>query len=185
MNGGPDLGGATCDRPAEPSVSPIGGGDTTKAGSARKRGVKWHPLKHAAIVAVDACARADHEQFPDFGRHSVAQSKELEWEQDASGSQLAASVAGIQPQPVGYDSVPQSQSTRAVTETNGTEALRGISAGKAQAEIGGDVAESNEKRRKLGSSSLDDAGGGTGVFATKPYLCTGFDAYLVREPCTM
>ncbi|GAQ78545.1 Cytidine deaminase family protein [Klebsormidium nitens] len=189
--GGRPLDGACCAQPSEPSVRVIHGGDASeragpsKLPSAKGCRIQWHPLKHAAIVAVDACARADHEQFPDFGRHSVERSRELEREQDADGSQPAASVSSIQERKLDQGSLVENRSTRTVTESNVTESRSERPLGKTPADIGEEVAENDEKRRKLGSSSLDDTGARAGVFATKPYLCTGFDAYLVREPCTV
>jgi hypothetical protein len=158
--------------------------------------VRWHPLKHAAIVAIDASAEADHKQFPDFGRASLS-----DWEpvrlsaERREGHAMFVSTAGPSTSGPGgqFDegglaanaSTDAGSEDRAANQSVANPAVEEcVSFSPGTADV--DPVESEEKRRKLDASSCtrpDETE--RGVFATKPYLCTGFDAYLLREPCTM
>jgi hypothetical protein len=164
----------------------------------RSSRVRWHPLKHAAIVAIDASAEADHKQFPDFGRPSLSDCGPAGLRAERKEGQATfVSTAGPSTSGPGgrfddgglaTDASPDSglldRAANQSVANAAVEACVPVSPGTADV----DPVESEERRRKLDASSCtrpDEAGSERGVFATKPYLCTGFDAYLLREPCTM
>ena len=120
-----------------------------------------HPLRHAVMAAIDAAAERDRRLWPD------ATAAEAGTADEDTPMQHAASTAGV------------------------------CSAASDAEACGGGAAQPERKRQRLepcaegvsqahAQSGQDDAvlaeGGKTGQ---KSYLCTGFDCYVVREPCAM
>ncbi|WOL05535.1 putative inactive tRNA-specific adenosine deaminase-like protein [Canna indica] len=94
----------------------------------------WHPLRHAAIVAIENAAARDRELFPGLGS-SESQSEPID----------------ILPNP--SDNCPSKRQKIQVFE------------------------ELNMEKEFLHNSEPNEL--------MRPYLCTGFDIYLVWEPCTL
>jgi tRNA-specific adenosine deaminase 3 len=162
-----------------------------------------HPLDHAAMVAVEAVAARDRQLWPfngfaHLGRHAElpdaagyvavapphhARSDSLNGD-DASRppkkKQKAAaggnSSNSNQPQQDDCQ-LPQQQHHQQQQQQHDSQQHQPPAAGVASS-AGQPGAAGN------GSSSADGAGA---VFdwASKPYLCTGYDCFVVAEPCTM
>ncbi|XP_024031611.1 uncharacterized protein LOC21395848 isoform X2 [Morus notabilis] len=96
---------------------------------------RWHPLRHAAIVAIESSAARDRHLFPN--------------------------LCDIQDKPVDTDNV---QST-----SMGSLAKR----------------QKTDFEKVKGDDILDSCGEDSQSLSARPYLCTGYDIYLVWEPCTM
>lgn len=96
----------------------------------------WHPLRHAAIVAIESSAARDRYLFPSLGKI-----QDKSFEMDNMQSSSAGSPAKRQ-------------------KTNSTNV-------------------------HSDDDNLDTNGEGSSSLSARPYLCTGFDMYLVWEPCIM
>ncbi|KAG1326956.1 tRNA-specific adenosine deaminase TAD3 [Cocos nucifera] len=95
----------------------------------------WHPLRHAALVAIEKAAERDRQLFP-----SIGSSKNLSNSDDDLKSASDSSLAKRQ---------------KTLILKNEDSLINKVSANCLSPE------------------------------AMQPYLCTGFDIYLVWEPCTM
>ncbi|XP_030936857.1 tRNA-specific adenosine deaminase TAD3 isoform X4 [Quercus lobata] len=94
----------------------------------------WHPLRHAAIVAIECSAARDRQLFPDLGDN---EDKSFELDHMHSSTSSPAKR-----QKVNLENVEDTEKLDTLTE-------------------------------------------GCHPVAARPYLCTGYDIYLVWEPCTM
>jgi tRNA-specific adenosine deaminase 3 len=157
-----------------------------------------HPLDHAAMVAVEAVAARDRQLWPfngfaHLGRHAeqpdaagyvaVAPphhvrsnslngddaSRPPKKQKAAAGSNSSNSSSSSQPQQ-DEGQLPQQQQQGQDSQQHQPPAA-GVTSSAGQQGAAGN-----------GSSSADGAGFD---WASKPYLCTGYDCFLVAEPCTM
>ncbi|KAF8064479.1 TAD3 [Scenedesmus sp. PABB004] len=126
-----------------------------------------HPLDHAAMVAVEAVAARDRALWPfngfaHAGRHAHA------------------------PDDAGYAAVPPPQHAHAPRRGDGEELGRPPKKQRPAGggDGGGGPAQLQEELQPL-EAQLAGGGGGAADWAAKPYLCTGYDAFLAAEPCTM
>jgi tRNA-specific adenosine deaminase 3 len=160
-----------------------------------------HPLDHAAMVAVEAVAARDRQLWPfngfaHLGRHAEqpdaagyvavapphhARSDSLNGDdasrppkkqKAAAGSNSSNSKSQHQ-QDDGQLSQQQQHQQQQPDSQQIQPPAAGVASGPGQQSAAG-----------TGSSSTDGAGA---VFdwASKPYLCTGYDCFVVAEPCTM
>ncbi|KAF3440952.1 hypothetical protein FNV43_RR19238 [Rhamnella rubrinervis] len=95
----------------------------------------WHPLRHAAIVAIETSAARDIHLFPSSGD---IQDKSV----DMNSMQLSSTGSPAKRQKTNFTNVK-------------------------------------------GDGNLDTCCEGSHSLSDRPYLCTGYDIYLVWEPCTM
>ncbi|WIA19140.1 hypothetical protein OEZ85_003788 [Tetradesmus obliquus] len=154
-----------------------------------------HPLDHAAMVAVEVVAACDRQLWPfngfaHLGRHAdapddagdVAVAPHHHARCDSTAGEdaarppkkhkAAAAGASSSRHQQGLEPQQQQQQQQLLQERQQNGALAaGTSNGTGQAGPAGS------------SSSSSDAPGFD--WSAKPYLCTGYDAFLAAEPCTM
>jgi tRNA-specific adenosine deaminase 3 len=162
-----------------------------------------HPLDHAAMVAVEAVAARDRQLWPfngfaHLGRHAeqpdtagytaVAPCSEHHARSDSMSGEDAGRPPKKQKAAAGSNSsssqpqrdegqLPQQQQQQQQQQDSqqnrppAAAAAAGATSSPAQPGAAGSD-----------SSSTDDGGFD---WASKPYLCTGYDCFLVAEPCTM
>ncbi|KAG2448821.1 hypothetical protein HYH02_006172 [Chlamydomonas schloesseri] len=134
-------------------------------------GTVFHPLRHAAMAVVAVAADRDLALWPPSATFTAAQ-EEQEQGREAEAGGMGAGAAGASSQ----------QPEEAVATTEGGKVANkrprlgdGSTAPQQPAVVGMAVEVSGGS---ASAAALASAG-------SRPYMCTGYDIFLVREPCIM
>lgn len=118
---------------------------------------QWHPLRHAVMVAIDMAAERDRSLFPSNDSHSAAVGQSSQQEAEENG---------------------ESYENGGVTKRLRIEEV--LLSSKQFSPGAEDSVKSSP-----GDCYEDTNTYILGLPLSRPYLCTGFDIYVTREPCAM
>ncbi len=123
-----------------------------------------HPLAHATMVAIAAAAERDRRLWPQ---------RPPPQEEGTAGSVAAVVVADA------------SEVRSEGRQTAGNEGPSGKRPRLGEAGSAGQEDSAGAQRLGAAETPPPSTGGGDAPAGDRPYMCTGFDVFLVREPCIM
>lgn len=151
-----------------------------------------HPLDHAAMVAIRAAAARDRQLWPKAAVVPTAEKDEVRTDDTGEG---ATSIASDREATVrGQAEEGGTTGSEAACQPGGAE-CEGIPGPGGREEDG----QASQKRPRLQGSDACASDGGqessgpqplqgsvtTAAAGERPYMCTGYDCFLVQEPCIM
>eukprot|EP00775_Hariotina_reticulata_P004711 gene4711-4961_t len=152
-----------------------------------------HPLDHAAMMAIEAVAARDRELWPYNG---FVHSGRHDENPDAPGCSAMAPVPASSAarnhnncldsnlsRPNKKQKAESSQ--QAQQQQQHSETIQRVGEAQAQLAAASSGSDAGASCTAGPGSAADTVGKSKVDWAAKPYLCTGFDCFLVREPCTM
>ncbi|GLC34519.1 hypothetical protein PLESTB_001252400 [Pleodorina starrii] len=142
-----------------------------------------HPLRHAVMAVVQAASERDLEQWPSEA-DGAPQGAAGGGAGDAlaEGAVEAGAEAGPERLQHGESGDPAAVSAR---PTHGSIAGSFGGAAVGPSGAGPDDEELASKRPRLGAGPEEAARDAAAPAASRPYMCTGYDCFVVREPCIM
>ncbi|PON34888.1 Cytidine deaminase, homotetrameric [Parasponia andersonii] len=142
----------------------------------------WHPLRHAAVVAIESSAARDRHLFPSLGEIQDEPTDGDNTQKESMGSQAKRQKTHVEK---GWRNVLVVFPKLGIVLDDGCLNLNWVSVSNLIFNFMDSNLNALQYMLIAANRIMNNCGEDSHSLSSRPYLCTGYDIYLVWEPCTM